>query len=742
MKGFGSYHDWDYYASPHSNLSAFAAPFSVNRPTLSDVSAPFFDSADAAPPNPVHSQTYVYDDFLSDSVSKSHMAPPYFPSYISPTNHSPTSSVAPNYWSSSSGFDGRSLGDYADKSHELGFTDQGAVTWNLFAEFNHGKGKQVGAGSSFCSMQTGSVVEERMNQGCQVMKESNNGEVLHMTDWKKHKRAYSCDQLDDKCSWWEPIKPMPVEFSGHLRMHLDRNEPSSSNNAMISDEDFSKDVADYVKARHGFQNPPNLDNLSLCLDSVMDLNSVEKSFEHGDQRNPAVDSPCWKGVFAAHSSHYKSSEALPPEYEHKDAECFGSVIQETKSFLLDTVNNVKKSCENSNSSQCTLKLLIRKQLQQSEPSCDYGLQYLDGITEMKENSMPPTKPIDGEIGSSHTEHQVIGENKLMSQSQNTLCIGGADTGYNVNKCLESGAALSRQINASFKWPQLTKIRPESSKVDDKNLLVQEANLRFRSGKPNWKLSDSISARGDAESTKADNMTKALKRILSENFHDDDEEESQTVLYKNLWLEAEAALCSMYYRDRYRQMKIEMEKHSYKQRANILLLYVDMEEQSKPEAEVIVPSQSSATEVHNYPNPDFSAQDLPVSHATNPEDLSLYQVLKNGVDKPCLNTTNLEEPSDKLAPRGRENQNQVNFCQDSPNPEHEASVVARFHILKSRVEDSKGKSLGVDLNSYTAAVEKSILKEFHLDLEDNQQIHDSQLPTYYSDGLASDWEHVE
>ena len=67
--------------------------------------------------------------------------------------------------------------------------------------------------------------------------------------------------------------------------------------------------------------------------------------------------------------------------------------------------------------------------------------------------------------------------------------------------------------------------------------------------------------------------------------------------------------------------------------------------------------------------------------------------------------------------------------------------------------SEGKSLDVHvnpavvhLNSYTA-VDKSIPKEFHLDSEDNQETQPSgtcefQPPTYYSDGFASDWEHVE
>ena len=259
----------------------------------------------------------------------------------------------------------------------------------------------------------------------------------------------------------------------------------------------------------------------------------------------------------------------------------------------------------------------------------------------------------------------------------------------------------------------------------------------------------------------------------------------------------------------------------------------MEEQSS-----LSKSQSSATKVHIDPKPDSSAQDSPILNATNLKDLSSlkfsvdmskphalmpegkssrdqdsfvqnstvsstkkevgddvasvlarFHVLKARVDKSCTNTVNLEELSDisvNLPPRGRDCQNQVNFCQDYPIPgknkaeDHDAYVMARFRILKSRVEDSsslssedklfdgfagngmddtvittkasEGESLDVHVNpsmvylSSYAAVDKSIPKELHLDLEDHEEIQpcgthefDNQLPT---DGLALDWEHVE
>lgn len=52
---------------------------------------------------------------------------------------------------------------------------------------------------------------------------------------------------------------------------------------------------------------------------------------------------------------------------------------------------------------------------------------------------------------------------------------------------------------------------------------------------------------------------AMKKILVENFHEKDETHPQVLLYKNLWLEAEAALCSTNYMARFNKIKIEIEE---------------------------------------------------------------------------------------------------------------------------------------------------------------------------------------
>ncbi|KAJ8554224.1 hypothetical protein K7X08_024902 [Anisodus acutangulus] len=60
------------------------------------------------------------------------------------------------------------------------------------------------------------------------------------------------------------------------------------------------------------------------------------------------------------------------------------------------------------------------------------------------------------------------------------------------------------------------------------------------------------------------LVQAIKKVLNENFLSDERMQPQALLFKNLWLEAEAKLCSLSYKARFDRMKIEMEKHKFSQ----------------------------------------------------------------------------------------------------------------------------------------------------------------------------------
>lgn len=52
---------------------------------------------------------------------------------------------------------------------------------------------------------------------------------------------------------------------------------------------------------------------------------------------------------------------------------------------------------------------------------------------------------------------------------------------------------------------------------------------------------------------------AIKKVLEQNFEIDENMQSQALLFKSLWLEAEAKLCSMSYKARFEIMKAQMEE---------------------------------------------------------------------------------------------------------------------------------------------------------------------------------------
>lgn len=52
---------------------------------------------------------------------------------------------------------------------------------------------------------------------------------------------------------------------------------------------------------------------------------------------------------------------------------------------------------------------------------------------------------------------------------------------------------------------------------------------------------------------------AIKKVLEENFQLDEEMNSRTLLFKSLWLDAEAKLCSASYKARFHRMKMQMEE---------------------------------------------------------------------------------------------------------------------------------------------------------------------------------------
>ncbi|XP_030539616.1 uncharacterized protein LOC115747551 isoform X2 [Rhodamnia argentea] len=87
---------------------------------------------------------------------------------------------------------------------------------------------------------------------------------------------------------------------------------------------------------------------------------------------------------------------------------------------------------------------------------------------------------------------------------------------------------------------------------------EERKRYLAQGDPN-KVDSMLFASDDLDNVGNDKMTQAIKKILIDNFDDEVEPNLQVQLFKNLWLEAEAALCSMKFKSCFKRVKTEIER---------------------------------------------------------------------------------------------------------------------------------------------------------------------------------------
>ncbi|GER33442.1 cysteine-rich RLK (RECEPTOR-like protein kinase)8 [Striga asiatica] len=234
---------------------------------------------------------------------------------------------------------------------------------------------------------------------------------------------------------------------------------------------------------------------------------------------------------------------------------------------------------------------------------------------------------------------------------------------------------------------------------------------------------------DLDITSDDNMTKAIKKVLDENFQLNEEIHSEAVLFKNLWLDAEAKLCSISYKARFDRMKIQM--------GRIRLKGSQDNEDSEVSEVCVSPEGITASEVglkghHDGPIPKPILQNVPISCTGEPADsleasvMARFNILKSREEsaKP-MHMEGLQKP-DK-----------------SVDGEHVDPIVARFNIFKS-IADRSGKSINMENENQRSNKMNNACKnldEFHLMFANDQRVHSFRNNLGTRDSLPSDWEHV-
>lgn len=192
-------------------------------------------------------------------------------------------------------------------------------------------------------------------------------------------------------------------------------------------------------------------------------------------------------------------------------------------------------------------------------------------------------------------------------------------------------------------------------------------------------------------SKEEQVAQAIKKVLNENFLCDEAMPPLALLFKNLWLEAEAKLCSLSYKSRFDRMKIEMEKHKVNQGKDLNLnssVVPEAENDLAPKTSTQSPSTSSKRvhiddsliERFNILN----KREEKLSSSFMKEENDSAVVAGGAGDSVPMRLNNLGHQGNNISSSFLEE----NKDQDVVTNDAEDSVMARLNILRQRGDDLK------------------------------------------------------
>ncbi|KAJ6764693.1 hypothetical protein OIU74_023552 [Salix koriyanagi] len=247
-----------------------------------------------------------------------------------------------------------------------------------------------------------------------------------------------------------------------------------------------------------------------------------------------------------------------------------------------------------------------------------------------------------------------------------------------------------------------------------------------------KLSNLFPMRGAADTVNDDNLTQALKKVLAQNFPIKEESKSQILLYKNLWLEAEASLCLVNCTARFNRLKLEIEKGSSQ---NVKAPVVPgnsmiMENLSRPKVSSdMLPAEDEVSPAHNVPDSSILSRN---SHSD--DVMARVNIIRSRFDESnSLNTSpveNLSSPEvspdlnkvDKMAHDTKDSSKSNISFQDSIRgaSSHADNAMDRFRILKCRVDNSSSvnTSTGGVLASSLVSLDQNQVDKLARDTKDS------------------------
>ncbi|CAH9110107.1 unnamed protein product [Cuscuta europaea] len=320
-----------------------------------------------------------------------------------------------------------------------------------------------------------------------------------------------------------------------------------------------------------------LDDISLVNNSIQAVRYNESFLDGMDQHNPSVDSPCWKGASASRSPFDADANHFPPELSSSATshvlQSESNVLHNEKERLSDGAGKValgaqiQDSCDvnlNDASEGCNVALHAAENVLHSPSTQDdpeHALMYGRLSPCPKTDVQSLVMSINNLSGL--LRFQCLTNNfTLREQDYETL----KQVISNLNDCIPKriatmNTALEKvlavqdtvdKIGEGFHTPGDQHILHCNGQPGDQHILhCNEKNESLKL----FASSDSLNI------SKEDNMSRAIGKVLNENFQFDGELKSQALLFKNLWLEAEAKLCSISYKARFDRMKVAMEMQS-------------------------------------------------------------------------------------------------------------------------------------------------------------------------------------
>ncbi|GFP88738.1 hypothetical protein PHJA_001017500 [Phtheirospermum japonicum] len=367
-------------------------------------------------------------------------------------------------------------------------------------------------------------------------------------------------------------------------------------NSQIKEDPFDRKI----KARYGSSQLPDLDiidGFSMGCDNnnnssnIQLVNSTENCSDFIDHHSTSVDSPCWKGASSSQFSPFdieagESNKNIGNEYDAIFSSK-GNSVNESKTGgfdmgILDTKSLVSEGVKmslNDVSEGAVAVHAAEKVLASPASQEDVSERIVIMPKDRKLNVQTVLKTI-------HNLSELLlfhfsSDDACSLEEENTetlrKAISNLDSCLN-NKITEASKMTepinsvgddsdklrkSRELGTNLGSPHTTNEAPNSQiNLDFQHMHEEERSYSF-SGKKDEKSPVFSPLVDDLDITIDDDMTKAIKKVLEENFQPNEEMPSEALLFKNLWLDTEAKLCTITYKARFDRMKIQMEQFQIK-----------------------------------------------------------------------------------------------------------------------------------------------------------------------------------